>query len=180
MFWQWKPGVGRSLVMKNLEESRHSQWTLREHKRVISPQVHGVLRRRSFEVDSHSAVGNDRPKEEVVNSKPHATECSLESWCFRTARPVSSETDDCKHWVFRAGHASAPTPTIQQASHHHLRQSRSRAEAPDLFPVLFISPPSDAVLISPFISHGFIHLGPQRVFCSYINSTKIGNMCFSC
>lgn len=89
--------MGRSLVMKNLEESRHSQWRLREHKRVISPQVHGVLRRRSLEVDSHSAIGNDRPKEEVVNSKLHAIECSLESWCFRIARPVSSETDDCKH-----------------------------------------------------------------------------------
>lgn len=178
MFWQWKPGVGRSLVMKNLEESRYSQWRLTEHKTVISPQVHGVLRRRrrSFEVDSHSAIRNDRPKEEVVNSKPHAIECSLESWCFRTARSVSSETDDCKHWMFRAGHASALTLTIQ-ASHHHLHQNRSRAEAPDLFLVLFISPPCDAVLISPFISHGFIHLGPQKVFCSYINSTKIGNMC---
>lgn len=65
------------MVMKNLEESRHSQWRLREHKRVISPHVHGVFRRRRkrrFEVDSHSAIGDDRPKEEVVNSNPHAIE----------------------------------------------------------------------------------------------------------
>ena len=84
--------------MKNLEESRHSLWRLREHKRVISPQVHGVLRRRRicFDVDSHSAIGNKGPKEEVVNSKHHATECSFESPCFRIACPLSSETEDCK------------------------------------------------------------------------------------
>ena len=130
-------------------------------------------------MDSHSAISNEGPKEEVVNSKHHATECSLESPCFRIACPLSSEADDCKRQMDRAEHGSALTPTIQQASHHHLHQSQSTAEAPDLFPVLLTSPPCAAVLISPCISQGLIHLGPHKVFCSYVNSTKIGSVCFS-
>ena len=82
-------------------------------------------------MDSHSAISNEGPKEEVVNSKHHATECSLESPCFRIACPLSSEADDCKRQMDRAEHGSALTPTIQQASHHHLHQSQSTAEAPE-------------------------------------------------